>query len=213
MKHTLREDPKSMKSLEARLRRLAAPDPDAWTRVRESLAQRAQAEGLVEVAFERHDSPLGPLLLGATAKGVVRVALPNEPEDAVLDELALRVSPCVLRAPCAPVSRARRQLDEYFGGRRQRFNVPLDWRLVHGFRRQVLRATARIGYGRTATYGEVARRAGSPSAFRAAGSALAGNPLPILVPCHRVLPASGGLGDYRGGAKAKARLLALEGAR
>jgi methylated-DNA-[protein]-cysteine S-methyltransferase len=213
MKHTLRQDPKSMKSLEIRLRRLAEPDAAAWSRVRQSLARRAQAEGLVEVAFERHDSPLGPLLLGATAKGLVRVALPNESEDTVLEELALRVSPRVLRVPSASVTLARRELDEYFGGRRRRFDVPLDWRLVHGFRREVLRATARIAYGRTATYGEVAKRAGSPSAFRAAGSALASNPLPILVPCHRVLPAGGGLGDYRGGSPAKAKLLGLEGAR
>lgn len=213
MKHTLREGPTSMKSLEARLRRLAEPDADAWSRARQSLAQRAQAEGLVEVAFERHDSPLGPLLVGATAKGVVRLGLPNESEDSVLDELALRVSPRVLRAASAPVERARRELDEYFGGQRRRFDVPLDWQLTAGFRRDVLRATARIAYGKTATYGEVAARAGSASAFRAAGSALARNPLPILVPCHRVLPASGALGDYRGGSAAKARLLGLEGAR
>jgi methylated-DNA-[protein]-cysteine S-methyltransferase len=142
----------------------------------------------------------------------VRVGLPAESEDAVLEELAARISPRVLRSSRESLARARQELDEYFSRRRRRFDVPLDWRLSRGFRRAVLRATARIPYGRTATYGEVAARAGSRSAFRAAGSALAGNPLPILVPCHRVLPASGGVGDYRGGREAKARLLALEGA-
>jgi methylated-DNA-[protein]-cysteine S-methyltransferase len=199
-------------SLERRLRASAAPDAAAWAGLRRKLAARASAEGLVDVAFERHDSPLGPIVLGATARGLVRVGLPAEGEDAVLDELAARVSPRVLRAPRDSVSRARRQLDEYFAGRRRRFDVPLDWRLTAGFRRAVLRAAARIPYGRTASYREMAAAAGSPSAFRAAGSALATNPLPILVPCHRVLPAGGGLGGYRGGAEAKARLLGLEGA-
>jgi methylated-DNA-[protein]-cysteine S-methyltransferase len=198
------------KTLERRLRELPAPDAAAWSRLRRELAERARAAGLIDVAFERHDSPLGTLVLGATAKGLVRVGLPAEGEDAVLEELAGRISPRVLRAARAPVTRARRQLDEYFAGRRRRFEVPLDWQLTAGFRREVLRATARIPYGRTLSYREVAARAGSPRAFRAAGSALAANPLPILVPCHRVLPAGGGLGGYRGGPEAKARLLALE---
>lgn len=200
------------KSLAARLRASAESDASSFERARQALAERAAAEGLVDVAFERHDSPLGPLVLGATAEGLVRVGLPAEGEEAVLEELARRISPRVLHASRAPLSRARRQLDEYFAGRRRRFELPLDWRLSAGFRREVLRATARIPYGETASYREVAARAGSPAAFRAAGSALATNPLPILVPCHRVLPASGGLGDYRGGAAAKAQLLGLEGA-
>jgi len=199
--------------LEQRLAEHAAPDAAAWARLRRELAERASAEGLVDVAFERHDSPLGPLLLGATSEGLVRVGLPAEDEEAVLEELAERVSPRVLRAPRETVTLARRELDEYFDGHRQRFDVPLDWRLTRGFRREVLRATARIPYGRTASYREVATRAGSPSAVRAAGSALATNPLPILVPCHRVLPSSGALGSYRGGAAAKERLLQIEGAR
>jgi methylated-DNA-[protein]-cysteine S-methyltransferase len=197
-------------SLERRLKQAFEADAVAWDRMRRALAERAAAEGLVDVAFERHESPLGALLLGATPDGLVRVGLPSEGEDAVLDELARRVSPRVLCAAREPVTRARRQLDEYFAGRRRSFEVPLDWRLTRGFRREVLRATARIPYGRTASYREIAGEAGSPRAFRAAGSALARNPLPILVPCHRVLPASGGLGDYRGGAEAKARLLRLE---
>jgi methylated-DNA-[protein]-cysteine S-methyltransferase len=151
-------------------------------------------------------------VLGATAEGLVRLGLPSEGEDAVLDDLAQRISPRILRAPRDALARARRELDEYFGGRRRSFDVPLDWRLCAGFRREVLRAAARIPYGRTATYRDVAAAAGRPSAFRAAGTALSTNPLPIVVPCHRVLPAGGGLGGYRGGAEAKARLLALEGA-
>lgn len=204
--------PDDLESLERRLRTREAPDAAAWERARRKLAERAAEAGLVDVAFERHDSPLGPLLLGATAEGLVRVGLPAEGEDAVLEELASRISPRVLRSPRESVTLARRELDEYFAGRRRSFDVPLDWRLTRGFRRAVLRATARIPYGRTASYREVATRAGSPAAFRAAGSALATNPLPILVPCHRVLPTGGGLGGYRGGAEAKARLLHLEGA-
>jgi methylated-DNA-[protein]-cysteine S-methyltransferase len=200
----------SFQRLERRLRELGGPDPETWARLRHELAERAGAAGLVEVAFERHDSPLGPLVLGATAKGLVRVGLPAEGEDTVLDELARRIAPRLLRCSRESLARARVQLDEYFEGRRQGFEVPLDWQLARGFRRAVLRATARIPYGRTASYREVATRAGSPSAFRAAGSALAANPLPILVPCHRVLPAGGGLGGYRGGVEAKASLLSLE---
>jgi methylated-DNA-[protein]-cysteine S-methyltransferase len=197
-------------TLESRLKQGFEPDAAAWDRMRRALAERAAAEGLVDVAFERHESPLGALVLGATPEGLVRVGLPAEGEDAVLDELARRVSPRVLRAAREPVTRARRQLDEYFAGRRRSFEVPLDWRLARGFRREVLRAAARIPYGRTASYREIAGEAGSPRAFRAAGTALARNPLPILVPCHRVLPSGGGLGDYRGGAEAKAQLLRLE---
>jgi methylated-DNA-[protein]-cysteine S-methyltransferase len=201
------------KSLEERLREPTRPDAAAWQRLRRRLAGQAAAAGLVDVAVERHDSPLGRLLLGATTRGLVRIGLPVEDEDAVLEELAARISPRVLCCSRESLTRARRQLDEYFGGRRRRFEIELDWRLTRGFRREVLRATARIPYGRTASYREVATRAGSPAASRAAGSALATNPLPILVPCHRVLPSGGGIGDYRGGADAKARLLALEGSR
>jgi methylated-DNA-[protein]-cysteine S-methyltransferase len=198
------------KSLEARLRELAAPPAPAWPRLRRELAARARAQDLIDVAVERHDSPLGALALGATREGLVRVALPGEEEQAMLDELAARISPRVLCAGHESLTRARRQLDEYFARRRRRFDVPLDWQLARGFRRAVLHATARIPYGQTASYREIAREAGSPRAFRAAGSALARNPLPILVPCHRVLPASGALGQYRGGPQIKAALLRLE---
>jgi methylated-DNA-[protein]-cysteine S-methyltransferase len=207
---TPRREPKS---LEARLRSTAPPDEARLARLRRDLAARAGAEGLIDVAFERHASPLGALLLGATEQGLVRIGLPGEREEDVLDELAERISARVLRVAQGPLDRARRQLDEYFEGRRRRFELALDWQLTRGFRRDVLRATERVPYGSTASYREIARRAGSPSAFRATGSALANNPLPIVVPCHRVLPSSGELGNYRGGAAAKAQLLALEGAR
>jgi methylated-DNA-[protein]-cysteine S-methyltransferase len=202
----------SLERLERRLRELAAPDAADWARLRRDFSARAGAAGLVEVAFESHDSPLGPIALCATARGLVRIGLPAEDEDALLDELAERISPRLLRGSRESLARARVQLDEYFDGQRRSFELPLDWQLTAGFRRAVLRATARIPYGRTASYREMATRAGRPRAFRAAGSALATNPLPIVVPCHRVLPQSGGIGNYRGGTAVKARLLALEGA-
>lgn len=185
--------------------------PAAWDRIRGELATRAGEAGLVDVAFERHDSPLGTLIVGATGEGLVRVGLPNEDEDAVLQQLADRVSARVLRASRDSLTRTRHQLDEYFDGTRRGFDLPLDWRLTSGFRREVLRATAEIPFGSTASYRDVATRAGSPAAVRAAGTALALNPLPIIVPCHRVLRSDGELGSYRGGAAAKATLLSLEG--
>lgn len=199
-------------ALAAQLRTPARDDDAAWNRVRVHVAAHALAGGLADVAVELHDSPLGRIVLGATDAGLVRVGLPVEDEDAVLDELAARISPRVLRAPRAVLGDARRQLDEYFAGRRRSFDVALDWCLTAGFRRDVLRATAKIPFGRTATYREIAARAGSPAAFRATGSALATNPLPIVVPCHRVLPSGGGIGQYRGGTDAKQHLLSLEGA-
>lgn len=201
-----------MAALAARLNVPDTADDTVWRRARERVAVRALADGLADVAIELHDSPLGRIVLGATGAGLVRVGLPAEDADTVLDELAARLSPRVLRAPRAVLGDVRRQLDEYFAGRRRVFDVTLDWSLTAGFRRAVLRATAAIPFGRTATYREIAGRAGSPAAFRATGSALATNPLPIVVPCHRVLPSSGGIGRYRGGSAAKARLLALEGA-
>lgn len=196
--------------VEDALRRSAQRENPAWDRVRRDLSDRAAAEGLVDVAFERHDSPLGSILIGATSDGLVRVGLPNEDEEGVLEELARRISARVLSASRESLTRARHQLDEYFDGSRREFSVPLDWRLSTGFRREVLRMTAQIPYGRTASYTEVATRAGRPKAARAAGTALATNPLPIIVPCHRVLRVGGALGDYRGGLDAKARLLELE---
>ena len=168
-------------------------------------------ETQVNLVVESHDSPLGPLLIGASAEGLVRVGLPAEDPDAVLDELVRGESSRVPSGARDSVTRARAQLDEYFAGRRRRFELAPDWRLAGGFRRHVLRATAQIPYGRTASYRDVATRAGSPAAVRAAGSALVRNPLPIVVPCHRVLRSDGGLGGYLGGPETKAQLLKLEG--
>jgi methylated-DNA-[protein]-cysteine S-methyltransferase len=184
-----------------------------WHRMREALAARAAHEDLVDVAFERHETPLGAVLVAATPVGLVRVGLPSEDEAEVLQQLADRISRRVLRVSRPSLTRARHELDEYFAGTRQAFGVELDWQLARGFRREVLRATAEIPYGQTSSYRAVASHAGSPGAVRAAGTALATNPLPIVVPCHRVLPAGGALGSYRGGPAAKARLLELEGAR
>jgi methylated-DNA-[protein]-cysteine S-methyltransferase len=197
-------------ALEARLRGLAGAAAADWARIVDDLGARAAAEDLVDVAVEPHDTPLGTLLLAATGDGLVRVALPGEAHDDVIEDLARRVSPRVLRAPRAAVADARRQLDEYFAGRRRAFDLPLDWRLSHGFRRAALRAIAAIPYGATASYRDVAARAGSPNAVRAAGTACATNPLPIVVPCHRVLRTGGGMGGYLGGLEMKSRLLELE---
>ncbi len=190
----------------------AAPDAATWERVRGDLADAAEHSGLIDVAFEHHETPLGTVVVGATREGLVRIGLPSEDSDDVLQQLAERVSPRVLRASRDSLVQTRRQLDEYFGHERRLFEIPLDWRLTTGFRRDVLRATEQIPYGQTASYRDVATRAGSPNAVRAAGSALATNPLPIVVPCHRVLRTGGGLGQYRGGPEAKAQLLTLEGA-
>ncbi len=188
-----------------------APDRETWERVKGALADRAESEGLLDVAFERHETPLGTMLLAGTGEGLVRVGFPGEDEDELLAELAARVSPRILAATREPLLTARRQLDEYFDGARRRFEIDLDWRLTGGFRQKVLRATAEIPFGRTATYTEVATAAGSARAVRAAGSALGSNPLAIVVPCHRVLRVGGALGGYRGGLEAKRRLLELEG--
>lgn len=198
-------------ALEESLRAGEKPVAATWERIRRDLAHRADAHGLIDVAVERHDSPLGTMLVAATSEGLVRVGLPTEAEDALLAKLAERVSPRLLFAPRGAVTRARRQLDEYFERRRHRFEIDLDWRLTKGFRRDVLRATAEIPYGETASYSEVAAQAGRPAAVRAAGSALANNPLPIVVPCHRVLRSGGEIGSYGGGPAAKAQLLRLEG--
>jgi len=190
--------------------RAAPSTPASWNRIRSGLAAEAERAGLIDVAFEQHETPLGTILVGATREGLVRIGLPTEDEDDVLAQLSERISPRVLRASREPLTQARRELDEYFGHERRSFGIPLDWRLVTGFRREVLRATERIPFGRTASYRDVATTAGSPNAVRAAGSALATNPLPIVVPCHRVLRTGGGLGQYRGGPEAKAQLLSLE---
>jgi methylated-DNA-[protein]-cysteine S-methyltransferase len=194
-------------------RRLAAPPEaplDAAT-LRRRLAGRAAAAGLLDVAYGTMDSPLGELTVIVTPRGLVRLSYPGEGIGEQLEELADRVSPRILAAP-ERTDEVRRQLDAYFAGRRHAFDVPIDWRLVRGFAGQVLRATARIPFGSVSSYREVASEAGSPNAYRAAGNALGSNPIPIVVPCHRVLHAGGGLGGYTGGVERKRFLLELEGA-
>jgi len=172
---------------------------------------RADREGLVDVAVARTDSPIGSLWLAATPAGLVRVGFPREADTFVAD-VAASLSPRVVELPTR-LDAVRRQLDEYFAGRRTHFDIPVDLGLAKGFRRIVLeRLYAEVGYGQTLSYLELAARAGSPKASRAVGSAMATNPVPIVVPCHRVLRTGGHLGGYGGGLEVKRWLLALEGA-
>ena len=175
------------------------------------LAERAAADGVLDVAYRTLDTPVGTLLLAATEAGLVRVAFPIEGHDEVLQALAARISPRVLRAP-ARLDVVSREIDEYFAGRRRSFDLPLDYSLSSGFRREVLTRLPGIGYGTTASYATVAATVGSPRAFRAVGTACATNPLPVVVPCHRVIKSGGDLGHYRGGLDAKRFLLDLEAA-
>jgi methylated-DNA-[protein]-cysteine S-methyltransferase len=184
-----------------------APDPDLDTLVAAALA-RADADDLVDVAWAVQDTPIGPLTLAATGEGLVRVGFGGE--DRVLDELAAEVSPRVVRLP-SRLDGLRRQLDEYFEGHRRSFDVTLDRRLSHGYRRQVLEALSEVPYGETVSYKDLAVRTGNPGASRAVGSAMATNPIPIVVPCHRVLRSGGALGGYGGGIDVKVWLLRLEG--
>ncbi|TPW72962.1 methylated-DNA--[protein]-cysteine S-methyltransferase [Schumannella sp. 10F1B-5-1] len=176
------------------------------------LERAAAAEGLDEVAYREIDSPYGSLLLAATPAGLVRVAFAREDHDRVLASLAEKLSPRILRSP-ARTDGAAHQLDEYFAGRRRSFELPLDLRLTAGFRRAVVEHLPRIPFGSTESYAEVALATGSPKAVRAVGTACATNPLPIVVPCHRVVRADGTIGQYLGGTEAKTALLAFEGAR
>jgi methylated-DNA-[protein]-cysteine S-methyltransferase len=171
---------------------------------------RAAEEGLLDVAYTTADSPFGPLLLAQTQRGLVRVGLPNQDQDELLVDLSERVSPRVLEAP-AELDEARRELDLYFAGKLEDFDLPLDWRLSGGFRQRVLRAIDRIPYGQTRSYTEMARKAGNERAVRAAGTACGSNPIPLVVPCHRVLRTGGALGGYGGGLSMKQALLELEG--
>jgi methylated-DNA-[protein]-cysteine S-methyltransferase len=175
------------------------------------LSRRVAAEGLADVSYAPVDSPFGTLLLAATKRGLVRLAFPEEQIDSVLERLARKISPRIVEAP-APLDSVRRELDEYFCGRRREFGLPLDWTLVAGFGRRVLRVTSQIPYGGVLSYGEVAADAGSPRGSRAAGNALGSNPIPIVIPCHRVLRSGGALGGYGGGPERKRWLLELEGA-
>lgn len=177
--------------------------------LRSRLSAQAGEWGLVDVAYRTLETPVGPLLLAATETGLVRVAFKREGFDAVLESLAQRISPRVLEAPHR-LDAAAVELDEYFAGRRHSFDVPLDFALSSGFRRSVQTSLPGIGYGRTRSYKEIAELVGSPRAVRAVGTACATNPLPVVLPCHRVLRSDGGLGGYIGGLEAKTTLLSLE---
>jgi methylated-DNA-[protein]-cysteine S-methyltransferase len=198
---------------DALLGRLAAayPAADAGTdtALRARLAADADREGLLDLSYRTVDSPFGPLLLAASPEGLVRVAFELEDHGAVLDRLATLVSPRILRSP-RRTEDAARQLDEYFDGRRRDFDLPVDLQLVRGFRRAVISHLREIPYGRTESYAAVARAAGNPAAVRAAGSACARNPIPVVVPCHRVVRSDGSIGQYGGGTEMKAALLEME---
>jgi methylated-DNA-[protein]-cysteine S-methyltransferase len=183
--------------------------PDDLTTLREGLAGSAARDGLLDVAYTTIDTPVGPLLLAATGNGLVRVAYDREGHDRVLDDLAHRLSPRVLRAP-GRLAAAAREIDEYFAGVRHTFDLPLDLSLSSGFRQLVQRHLPGIAYGHTQSYKQVAELVGNPGAVRAVGTACATNPLPVVVPCHRVLRTDGTLGGYVGGLDAKAALLSLE---
>jgi methylated-DNA-[protein]-cysteine S-methyltransferase len=189
----------------ARLLRDVAGDPP-------DISAAADAAGLLDVAYATTDSPVGKLLLATSPTGLIRLAYLDggEAEDAVLEQLSVKVSPRVLAVP-RKLDKPRRELDQYFAGDREQFEVRLDWRLVRGFGRRVLEATSRIPFGSVSTYKQVAIEAGSPRGSRAAGNALGANPIPIIVPCHRILHSTGGLGGYTGGLERKRTLLAIEG--
>jgi methylated-DNA-[protein]-cysteine S-methyltransferase len=197
---------------DALLTALEPVDDELLARLHQRLADEAARADVLDVAFRTYDSPVGSLLLAATPAGLVRVAFALEDHERVLADLAVRISPRVLRAP-GRLDAAARELEEYFAGRRRAFDLALDLRLAKGFRRNVLDHLTDIRYGSTASYAALAAAAGSPRAVRAVGTACATNPLPVVVPCHRVVRSDGALGQYLGGTHAKAALLVLEGAR
>ncbi|HVM03910.1 MAG TPA: methylated-DNA--[protein]-cysteine S-methyltransferase [Acidimicrobiales bacterium] len=186
-------------------------DGEVVGRLHARLVDSAAGAGLLDVAYRTVATPIGTLLVAATPEGLVRVAFDVEGHDAVLEAIASRVSRRVLHAP-ARLDDAARQLDEYFAGRRRRFDLAVDLRLASPFRRVVLEHLRTIGYGRTESYATVAAASGSPAAVRAVGTACATNPVPVVVPCHRVVRSDGTLGGYLGGLDVKRALLALEAA-
>ncbi len=196
------------------LLRRGAPDSretgEAATVAAKRVSERAAAEGLADISYAPVDSPFGTLHAATTKRGLVRVAFPEESVESVLERLARGISPRIVEAP-ASLDAVKRELDEYFSGRRQAFEIPLDWSLIGPFGRRVLGATAQIPFGGHLSYAEVAAEAGSPRASRAAGNALGSNPIPIIIPCHRVLRTGGAIGGYGGGLDRKRYLLELEG--
>jgi len=208
-------NPLTDKQLEKMLR--SAPPSGDLDRAVQGLLARAERDGLVDVAYAAVDSPFGKLIVARTDRGVVRLALPKhrgnqQSEDEVIEDLAKFVSPRVLESP-KRLDEERRELEEYFEGKRNHFDVPVDWALTpSGFRNRAMHAVARIPYGETRTYGDIAKQAGNPRASRAAGTACGRNAIPLIVPCHRVVQSGGGVGNYGGGPEMKRALLDLEGA-
>jgi methylated-DNA-[protein]-cysteine S-methyltransferase len=208
-------NPLSDKQLEKMLRK--TPPAGDLDRAVQGVLARAERDGLVDVAYAPVDSPFGKLIVARTDRGVVRLALPKhrghqQTEDEVLEDLATYISPRVLESP-QRLDEERRELEEYFEGKRDHFDVPVDWKLTPpGFRNRALHAVARIPYGETRTYAQIAKQAGNPRAFRAAGTACGRNAIPLIVPCHRVLQSGGGVGNYGGGPEMKRALLDLEDA-
>jgi methylated-DNA-[protein]-cysteine S-methyltransferase len=203
----------AMREIETALRRAGARSYASESEAAAlRLAERAAGDGLADVSYMRIDSPVGPIMLASTRRGLVRISFgASMNEEAFVGELAASISPRVIES-ASWFEAIRRELDEYFAGKRTRFDLPLDWSLTGGFGRRVLRATARIPYGTVSTYRDVAREAGNVHAHRAAGNALGANPIPLVVPCHRVLRTGGALGGYGGGPELKKFLLELEGA-
>jgi methylated-DNA-[protein]-cysteine S-methyltransferase len=203
----------SMTTLERALGRARKADVgDRARRAADRVADRAVNDGLLDVAYTTLDTPVGKVLVAATRRGLVRISFAATYDfESVLADLSARVSPRLLESP-GYFDGVRKELEEYFEGRRTSFDLPLDWQLTGGFGRRVLKHTARIPYGKVSSYREMAGAAGSPRAARAAGNALGSNPIPIVVPCHRVLHSGGGLGGYGGGLDNKLLLLKLEGA-
>ena len=197
-------------AIEAKLRERGDADRHAAELARR-FAEAAAASGDAEVAFATLDTPVGTTSVACTPRGIVSVGLPNHPLDDFVERLANEISPRVVEAP-GKLDLARRELTEFFDGERREFDLVLDWSLVPGgFYRKVLDATAKLPYGAKMTYGQIARDAGNPKAHRAAGTALGSNPLPIVVPCHRIVRAGKDPGNYGGGPELKRWLLELEG--
>jgi methylated-DNA-[protein]-cysteine S-methyltransferase len=187
-------------------------DAETLTRLHARLESDAARDDLLDITYRTIDTPLGTLLLASTERGLVRIAYAIENHDRVLDTLAAKVSPRILRSP-RRLDDTARELDEYFAGARTSFDLPLDFTLSHGFRRNVLNHLPQIEFGHTESYAQVAQAAGSPRAVRAVGTACATNPLPLVVPCHRVVRSDGSYGQYAGGAEAKRMLLQMEASR
>lgn len=203
-------DPKS-RALEQALRGAGTNHAGDLEELSKKLVARADREGLVDVAYATMDSPYGELLVAATERGVVKLSLPAYAAEDALEEISAGVSPRILESP-KRLEPVRRELDSYFEGKLERFSSKVDWALAHGFTDRVLHVVARIPYGKTLSYGEVAVEAGNPRAFRAAGTACGANPVPLIVPCHRVVQAGGKPGNYGGGPEMKLALLEMEGA-